>query len=141
MDPRSEANLQHVHPALCGIMRAAAEVVRFVVIEGLRTPAQEALNCAHGTSHTLHSRHLPNAEGLACAVDVAPVDEDGHVFIPPNGVEAPFYTVIADAVKAAAAKVDVPIQWGGDPVGAWIPGVASHFRDWGHFQLPWKEYP
>lgn len=142
MDPRSEAILAKVHPALAGVLRAASQAPQpFLVIQGLRTMADEARNCAAGASKTMHSRHLPNAQGFACAVDVDAVVQ-GHAdptFA--KGREEEVFGHIAAQVKAAAQRLGVMIQWGGDPVGAWTPGVVSHFRDWGHFQLPWAQYP
>lgn len=128
LDPRSQASLAHVHPDLVRVVtRAYAETRQpFEVIQGLRTLAEERANVAKGTSQTLHSRHLPNAEGLACAVDVAAIDE-GHI-----SWSALLYKPIAAAMKAVANELDVPIEWGGD----W-----KTLKDWGHFQLPWAEYP
>ena len=35
-------------------------------------------------------------------------------------------------MKASADALGIDIEWGGD----W-----ESFKDWGHFQLPWDEYP
>jgi peptidoglycan L-alanyl-D-glutamate endopeptidase CwlK len=140
VDARSESFFPRVHPDLVKVLRAAAQTPQaFEVVYGLRTLAAEAEAVATGHSKTLHSRHLPNAAGLSCAVDVAALI-DGKVSFAP-GHEEFFFGAIAAQVKAAAAKLEVPIQWGGDHVGAWTPGVVSTFRDWGHFQLPWLQYP
>jgi len=58
-----------------------------------------------------------------------------------EGREELVFAAIAAQVLAASHTLEIPLQWGGSKVGAWTPGVISHFRDWGHFQLPWKEYP
>jgi peptidoglycan L-alanyl-D-glutamate endopeptidase CwlK len=42
------------------------------------------------------------------------------------------YQAIARAMKAAADQLDIPLEWGGD----W-----KALKDWGHFQLPWAQYP
>jgi peptidoglycan L-alanyl-D-glutamate endopeptidase CwlK len=128
MDSRSEACLEGVHPDLGRIVRAAAgrSPIPFVVIHGLRTPAEEQANLARGASQTLHSRHLPNAAGLACAVDIAAL-EDGHV-----SWATGLYGRIARAVKEAAVELELPVEWGGD----W-----KTLKDLGHFQLPWSRYP
>lgn len=128
MDARSEANFVGVHPDLVKVMRLAAlrSTVPFVVIHGLRTPELEAALVAQGHSQTTHSRHLPNKEGLCCAVDVAAL-EHGHVSWSPL-----LYRPIWDAVQACGIKANVPIEWGGD----W-----KTLKDWGHFQLPWLQYP
>lgn len=122
MDPRSETNLAHVHPDLARVMRTALQTPRpFIVDYGIRTIQAEAAAVASGHSQTMHSRHLPDAHygGVAMAVDVIAATGD------------PF----------AAVACGVKIQWGGEPVGAWIDGVPSHFRDWGHFQLDPSSYP
>lgn len=126
MDARSEANLAHVHPDLCKVVRHAAQSVPFLVIHGIRTQSEEAANVAKGASQTMHSRHLPNLEGLACAVDFAAL-EDGHVTWDPKA-----YLPVWRAVKAAGAALGVPVEWG----GSW-----ATLKDWGHVQLPWAQYP
>ena len=140
MDPRSEANLLKVHPDLARVIRGAAQTPQpFVVVYGIRTEDAEAEAVKTGHSTTMHSRHLPNDDGLACAVDVAALIGGQVSFAP--GQEAAVFGAIAAQIKASADALGIPIQWGGSPVGAWTPGVVSHFRDWGHFQLPWREYP
>lgn len=156
MDPRSEANLKHVHPDLARVIRAAAQAPQpFLVDYGLRTVQAEAAAVASGHSETMHSRHLPDAHfgNVAMAVDVVNLLPGGRIDpIFAKGREAAVFGAIAQQVKAAAraalaageirAKPDgtPAIQWGGDPVGAWVDGVVSHFRDWGHFQLDPSAY-
>lgn len=141
MDPRSEANLAHVHYDLARAIRAAAQApYPFIVIQGLRTPAQEAALVAAGASKTLHSRHLPNAKGFACGVDVMPVI-DGHDQFPPSDQTAHVYAQIYAQIINHGVPLLAPLQWGGAAVGAWTPGVPSTFHDWDHFQLPWEQYP
>lgn len=131
MDPRSETNLAHVHPDLVKVIRAAAQTPQpFEVTYGLRTLAAEEQAVATGHSQTMHSRHLANAQGFACAVDVTPLDHGVLSFEP--GHEAYFYGAIAVQIKAAAHALNIPVEWGGD----W-----HSFKDWGHFQLPWAQYP
>lgn len=139
MDPRSEANLAHVHPDLCRIVRAAVTTVPLVVIQGARSPLDEATLVAQHKSQTTHSRHLIGPDGYAHAVDVWPL-VDGHAD-PAKGHEAQVFGRMAQIFQAVAKSIGVPLQWGGADVGAWTPGVVSHFHDYDHFQLPWKEYP
>jgi len=127
MDDRSEANLKGVHPDLAKVMRSASQTVQpFIIIHGLRTVAEEQANVAKGASQTMHSRHLPNKQGWACAVDVAAL-EQGHVTW-----DSKSYAHVAFAVEHAAETLGIPIEWGGD----W-----KTLKDWGHFQLPWAKYP
>lgn len=127
MDARSEQNLQHVHPDLVKVIRATPQLPRgFIVIHGLRTLAEEAQMVAGGHSQTMHSRHLPNAQGLACAIDFAAMDQ-GHV-----SWADPLYRQVWVQISQTAEALKIPVEWGGD----W-----TTLKDWGHVQLPWKDYP
>ena len=140
MDAESEIKLRGVHPLLAAIMRNAAQIPQpFRVVYGLRTSEAEHEAVVSGHSQTMHSRHLANAEGLACAVDVVAL-LDGKVSFA-AGHEPEVFGAIAEQILAAAAGLGVPLEWGGAPIGAWAPGVASNFRDWGHFQLPGSNIP
>lgn len=123
LNARSEKNLTGVHPDLVKIIRKAAEItdIDFVVTEGLRTLERQKQLLAIGATRTLKSRHLTGH-----AVDLAVV-VNGEV-----RWDWPLYAKIARIVKEAAAKVNVPVEWGGD----W-----RSFKDGPHFQLPFKSYP
>ena len=137
-DPRGL--LAGVHPDLARVISTAELLPQpFIVIQGLRTEDSEAEACKSGNSQTMHSRHLAEADGLARAVDLCAVTDGALDWA--EGCEAEVFGQIAAQIKAAAQLRGVPLQWGGDPVGAWEPGVPSNFRDWGHFQLPWLQYP
>lgn len=120
---RSERNLQGIHPHLDRVVRRALVLskVDFAVTEGLRTVKRQMSLVAKGASQTMKSRHLTGH-----AVDLAPII-DGQI----RWDWPPFY-LIADAMKAAAAESNTPIEWGGD----W-----KTFKDGPHWQLPWREYP
>lgn len=126
MDARSEANLAQVHPDLCKVLRAASQAQPFIVIHGLRTLAEEEANVARGASQTMHSRHLPNHDGFACAVDFACLQQ-GHV-----SWNASLYGDAWAEIQRAAANFHIPVEWG----GAW-----HTLKDYGHIQLPWATYP
>ena len=128
MDPRSERSFEGVHPDLVEVIRRAAAITKqpFIVIHGLRTPAEEAEMVRKGASTTMHSRHLPNKIGKACAVDVA-ATTNGKIDWNPK-----LYAQIAVAVQKAEDELGITVEWGGD----W-----KSFKDLGHFQLPWKDYP
>lgn len=118
-----------VHPDLVAVVKTAISQsdTDFSVIYGLRTVEEEAAMVAKGASQTMHSRHLANQDGFACAVDVAAF-VDGQIVWEPVSL----YQSIADAFKAAAAQLNVPLEWGGD----W-----KTLKDYGHFQLTWAAYP
>lgn len=125
---RDEERLKGVHPDLVRVVRRAATntPLRFAVLEGPRTVARQKQLVAQGASKTMNSRHIPGADGLAKAVDIAPL-LNGKV-----SWDWPLYYRLADAVKAAAKAENIPIEWGGD----W-----RSFKDGPHWQLPHKRYP
>lgn len=127
---RDTDRLKGVHPDLIRVVVMAAELSPdpFTVIQGARTHAEQVRNVAKGASQTMRSRHLPesNACGLSCAVDLAPMIA-GKV-----RWDWPLYFKLEKVMKAAATKVGVPIEWGGD----W-----KSFKDGPHFQLPASKYP
>ena len=120
---RSESRLTGVHPDLVRVVRRALELskVDFAVVEGLRTKERQAELVKSGASQTMNGRHLTGH-----AVDLAPVVGNQVRW------DWPLFYPLADAMKAAAAEVNIPIEWGGD----W-----RKFKDGPHWQLPWKEYP
>lgn len=135
--------LANVHPDLARVVRAAAQSpVPFIVVYGLRTEAAEAQAVATGHSQTLHSRHLPQAgeHGLSCAIDFCVVGADGALDWRVGDANGGAFGQVAQQIQHAADILGIPIEWGGAKVGAWVPGVVSTFHDWGHVQLPWKEY-
>lgn len=140
MDPRSEANLAHVHEDLAAVMRSAAQEPQgFVVDYGIRTIQAEEAAVASGHSQTMHSRHLPDAHygNVAMACDCIATGSDPFAV----GHEAMVFGQINEQIQAAAVALGVKVQWGGAPVGAWVDGQVSHFRDFGHWQLDPAEYP
>ena len=137
--------LAQVHPDLVKVVLAAAQEPQpFQVVYGIRTLEAEAQAVASGHSQTMHSRHLPQPleHNLACAVDVAALT-DGQIDFCTDSAQrcSDVFGQIADQIQAASDKLGVDLQWGGDPIGAWVDGQISHFRDWGHFQLDPKSYP
>ena len=123
LGPRSQTRLKGVHPDLVKVVERAIEIstVDFAVLEGLRTPERQKVLMEAGASQTLNSRHITGH-----AVDLG-AWVDGEV-----RWDWPLYHQIAKAMKAAAAELAIPIEWGGD----W-----SRFKDGPHWQLPRKEYP
>lgn len=125
LDGISTAHLKGVHPDLVKVVQdCAANGVMpftFAVSEGLRTLRQQKQDVAAGKSQTMKSRHL-----------------DGHavdLVILNNGKVSwswPQYDVLAVQMKAAAARCNIPVEWGGD----WVT-----LKDGPHWQLPWSAYP
>jgi peptidoglycan L-alanyl-D-glutamate endopeptidase CwlK len=123
LDQRTRKSLLGVHPDLVRVVELAHEktTVDFVVTQGLRSQAEQARLVAGGRSQTMNSRHLTGH-----AVDVVAF-VDGRV-----SWDFPQYATIAQAFKAAASELGIPIVWGGD----W-----KSFKDGPHFELDRKTYP
>ncbi|WP_454695586.1 M15 family metallopeptidase [Achromobacter aegrifaciens] len=128
LSQRSLTRLVGVHPDLVAVVKMTIQhsPVDFTVVEGVRTVAQQRENVAKGVSNTMASYHLPQADGLSYAVDLAPLVGGA---IPWNNWQA--FANLAVVVKACAADLGVPVEWGGD----W-----KSFKDGPHFQIPrdWK---
>lgn len=118
---RSESNLVGVHPDLIRLMRATDFPYPIVITEGLRDIKRQEELLKDGKSTTMNSRHLTGH-----AVDFAVFVNDKVTW------EWPFYQQTADAIKATAKHLGIPITWGGD----W-----SSFKDGTHIQLSWEAYP
>lgn len=122
-----------VHPHLVRVIEQAAKdsETDIQVLEGVRTKERQEYLVKTGASKTLDSRHIPGADGFGKAVDVCPVlDTDGDGDKEPSW-HWPHYDALAGVVKAAAVKVGIEVEWGGD----W------KFKDGPHWQLPRKLYP
>lgn len=106
---RSRARLKGVHPRLVQVVERAIEITLqdFTVHEGVRSLAVQKRNLAKGVSWTLASRHLPQADGYAHAVDLVPW-VDGK----PVWNWALCYKVAA-AMSQAARELGVELVWGG----------------------------
>lgn len=123
LSTRSLGRLEGVHPDLVRVVKRAITLtsVDFMVLEGLRTPARQKELVKAGASQTQRSRHITGH-----AVDLG-------AFV--NGEvrwDWPLYHRIADAMKAAAAIENVPLEWGGD----W-----RTLKDGPHYQLPHRTHP
>lgn len=147
---RSLNELEGVHADLTSVVKRAIEltVQDFSVHDGIRTLEEQKKMLESGASQTLESRHLTGH-----AVDLVPYI-NGKL----RWEWGPIYK-IAEAVRAAARELEVPLRWG----GAWdIDFTASEdltedlvvdyaarrkragkkaFLDGPHFELPKKHYP
>lgn len=79
----------------------------FGLTDGLRTEQEQRKNIAAGASQTMHSRHLPNKNGLSEAVDII-IYVNGKSTWDPK-----YYRKVASAFFKAAFELGVPIEWGG----------------------------
>jgi peptidoglycan L-alanyl-D-glutamate endopeptidase CwlK len=123
------ASLRHlvgVEPRLVRVCERAIGWFDFTVLDGVRTLEEQAANVARGVSKTMESKHLPQADGHAWAVDLAP-----H---PLAWADREMFCVLAGVMFVAAAVEGVTLRWGGD----WDRDRSTldeRFRDYGHFEL------
>jgi len=111
---RSLGKLEGVDERLVAVVKHAITVTKidFGVICGLRTIEEQLELVAHGASQTMKSKHIGGN-----AVDLM-------AYVGSRGSwELNLYDDLADAMKAAAIDLGVPLRWG----AAWhIPDI----RDW-----------
>lgn len=119
---RSKKRLEGVHPDLVRVVKKAIQITKidFTVLEGRRTRRRQAYLVKRGASKTMNSRHITGH-----AVDIAPWVK-GKI-----SWDWKYYYPIADAMKAAAKELGIPVEWGGD----W-----RTFKDGPHWQLPRSLY-
>lgn len=103
----------------------------FAVTEGLRSASRQKDLVAQGFSKTLLSKHLAQLDGYSHAFDIVAVgdlNDDGLVDAQDKKLtwDKTIYTEIADAMKKAAAELNIGIRWGGD---------FKSFFDGPHFEL------
>ena len=113
LSKRSLSKLEGVNPQMVAIVKRAIELtsVDFGVTEGMRSLATQKKYFAAEKSQTMNSRHL-NGE----AVDVVAYVGSAICW------ELNLYDDIADAFKAAAIELGVPILWG----AAWnVPDITK----------------
>lgn len=90
-----------VNPALVKVVRRALELttVDFIVIEGVRTEAQQRENVKKGVSKTMDSRHLTGH-----AVDLLPVGADWNDY--------KCWLPVLDAMHKAGAELGIKLHFG-----------------------------
>ena len=114
LSQRSLDRLDGVKPELVDVVKRAIELttIDFGVVQGLRTEEEQKALVEKGASKTMKSKHLTGD-----AVDLM-------AYIGGRGCwELNVYDEIADAMKAAAIELGVPIRWG----AAW---TVSDLREW-----------
>lgn len=101
---RSRGNLEGVKASLVAVAKTALRqsTVDFIVVDGLRTKAEQSQLVESGASQTLKSKHLTGD-----AIDVA-AWVDGDI-----SWKAAHYLCIATAFSYAADAHNVRIRWGG----------------------------
>lgn len=133
LDQRSLDRMKGVHPDLVKVITLSNIAFQqehpglsFFVTEGVRTVPRQRELVAKGASRTMNSRHIPGADKLGKAVDLA-IKMGGEL-----RWDWPLYAKLGAVVKRVAQEQGIPVEWGGD----W-----RSFRDGPHFQLNAKRYP
>lgn len=115
LGPASRKKLEGLHPNLVAVVTRAIQLTTqdFSVTCGVRTLAEQKGLYAQGRTKpgqivtwTLKSRHLPAADGLGRAVDLAPYPIDW------NNLSK--FDAIAKAMFQASKELGIPIRWGAD---------------------------
>ena len=125
----SAASLAHLETAHPDLQRIFYHVIRSfdcVVLEGVRSLAQQEENVRKGVSKTLESKHLRQPDGYAHAVDVTPY--------PINWNDRDRMYYFAGHVKGVAEALGIRLRWGGD----WDSDTEvkdQTFFDLPHFEL------
>lgn len=110
--PESQKERRGVHPTLLAIADRALQLcevdIRF--FDGVRSEIEQRQNVRRGVSKTMLSKHLPQADGFAHAMDLLPIDERGR----PSWDWRLIY-LVTRAVDEAATELGVAqhIVWGG----------------------------
>jgi peptidoglycan L-alanyl-D-glutamate endopeptidase CwlK len=115
LGPASRKKLEGLHPNLVAVVNRAIEVTTqdFTVLCGVRTLEEQKELYAQGRTKpgdivtwTLNSRHLPAADGLGRAVDLAPYPIDWKTLSK--------FDAISAAMMQASNELGIPIRWGAD---------------------------
>lgn len=114
---KSLNNLSGVHEDMGRLMEEAIKTspLDFGITEGIRSVTRQKQLVKEGKSQTMRSKHL-----IGHAVDIA-VYVDGKITW-----DFKYYEVVASHIMAVAAKLNIPIVWG----GSW-----KTFKDGPHFEL------
>jgi peptidoglycan L-alanyl-D-glutamate endopeptidase CwlK len=141
MNPDPHFRLNGVHPRLAACVLAAAKTCAqpFIVVQGLRTQAQQDALWAQGRSKpgpvvtwVKVSNHQAAADGYGHAVDLAALDPTKAGGIDWSSSKA--YDTIKAAMFAAAPACGLVLRWGAD----WnMNGVAREHgeSDEDHFEI------
>jgi len=109
LSSRSEGRLEGINPQLIEVVKTAITLTKvdFGVTCGMRTLEEQEKLVASGASQTMKSKHL---EGRA--VDLVAYVGSSVTW------QLNMYDDLADAMAAAARKLNVPVKWG----AAWSVG-------------------
>jgi peptidoglycan L-alanyl-D-glutamate endopeptidase CwlK len=135
----SQGNLAKVHPKLVEVFEGVIEFFDHSILGGIRSVEQQRRNVAAGLSQTMNSKHLPQADGFAHAVDAAPYPQ--HWDDEKNSKKRRVYTpweaqmfYFAGVVVGFARAKGIKIRYGGD-FNRDNDVTNSGFEDLDHFEF------
>lgn len=133
----SEAKLDKVHPKLVDLFRTVLLFFDHSILGGIRTLAQQKENVRLGLSQTMNSMHLPQADGLSHALDVAPFPQHWDDSLNSKAKYTPWQAQLfyfAGFVMGVAKMKGLNLRYGGD-FNMNNNVMDSGFEDLDHFEL------
>jgi peptidoglycan L-alanyl-D-glutamate endopeptidase CwlK len=119
----SKKRLATCEPEIVRVVEAAAADIPLLVVWGARSKIEqeEAVRTGHSKLHWPKSAHnVTPARPLSRAVDLAPLKPDGTI----DWNDRAGFVRLARVVKAAAEKLGIEVEWGGD----WRMADLDHFQ-------------
>lgn len=147
---RELAGVHHILVDVCTLALRMSESLDWIVYDGLRTKEEQLLHIKNGTSSTLNSKHLPQADGLSHAIDLVPLiggvpkwDWNGCYEIAMLMDRAATQLGHADKIVWGGNWYKTLAEYGGDKPKAYSDAVQAYraqhpgndFIDGPHFQL------
>lgn len=138
----SKANLEGVHEQLQRLHEKVLEIIDHAIVDGVRTPEEQAQNLAKGVSRTPNSLHLLQPDGKSHATDCIPYPNNWDEVekglnalkkADPKMYLARFY-YLNGIIRGVAHCLEIPIRQGVDWDGDTDLGDQS-FIDLGHTEL------
>lgn len=108
LDQRSLDKLQGVRPELASVIKAASELTKFRITEGLRSLERQKLLVSQRKSKTMNSRHITGH-----AIDFIAIGEDGIATYDMDDMQR-VADVISEVAKEHGVKIERGIDWGWD---------------------------
>jgi len=109
MAVRRANRLEGVHPLLRKAVLIVGEMFDIVVLEGVRDWEKQRRNVAAGVSKTMNTKHFPQDDGFAHAVDLI-VDLGNRV----DFEDRESVAHLVGAVRGVLHTLGVRSRWGGD---------------------------
>ena len=134
---KSKSNLNTCHHDLQLIFNTVIVHLDLSILSGHRSTEDQQILVDKGVSQTLKSKHL---ESPSLAVDVAPYPIDWYFLNKKDSTletqrELAKFYFLAGFVFSVAAKLLIPLRWGGAWKQRYVLNEPGSFQDLGHFEL------